>query len=86
MQINEVEVDNFPWEALLGRTMPSTKRKIDNRKTEVDDILIDDPMLIALCIPDACTPNDLFDPLGFDDLCQTKDQNKDLDAGDIVCL
>lgn len=86
MQINQVEIDNFPWEALLGRTMPSMERRVSSRETEIDDIFIEDPMLIALCLPNACTPSDLFDPLGFDDLCQTKDQNKVLDAGDIVCL
>lgn len=45
-----------------------------------------DLLLISVCIPSVCSPSDLFDQLGVDLVCQTKNENKVLDAGDIACL
>lgn len=61
------------------------ERRITRDQEEIDPTSLD-VFLITVCIPSACSPSDLFDILGVDDLCQTKDQNKFLDAGDVACL
>lgn len=42
--------------------------------------------VLAACIPDACSPSDIFDQYGIDVQCETKNENKKLDAADIVCV
>lgn len=77
-------VDDFLQSVFVRKSLPSIERKIDIG--EEIDISSIDVMLIAVCIPNACSPSELFEPLGMDNLCHTKDQNKVLDAGDTVCL
>lgn len=41
---------------------------------------------LAICIPDACLPSDLFGQFGQDTWCQTKDSSKKFDKADIICV
>lgn len=43
------------------------------------------PLLLAACIPDGCMPSEIFD-LGLDTYCETKNEYRQLDAGDISCM
>lgn len=43
-------------------------------------------LLISICLPDGCLPSDFFGEYGKDDECQTKNQNKSLDGGDVAFL
>lgn len=44
-------------------------------------------LLISVCIPDQCTPSEVFGGFGIDsDLCETKGSNRKLDGGDIACV
>lgn len=71
--INDFNFDVFP-----------RKPTIEQRAVVNDEEI--DVLLVSVCLPSACSPSDLFDQLGVDALCQTKNQNKILDAGDIACL
>lgn len=64
-----------------GLTLPINISTVDAQQLANTDALA-----LSICIPNACAPSDLFDTLGVDGVCQTKNQNKFLDAGDIVCL
>lgn len=81
-EVGQGVVDDFFNNLFLERTNTMLERRI-TRETDSSSV---DVLLISLCIPSACSPSDLFDALGFDDICQTKDQNKILDSGDITAL
>lgn len=42
-------------------------------------------MTVAVCIPDACLPSDMFQ-FGIDLSCRTKKETEVLDTGDIAFL
>lgn len=74
---NQTVVDDFFSNVFAEAPV---ERKITRNEEEID------VLLISVCIPSVCTPSELFDRLGVDAICQTKDQNKFLDAGDVACL
>lgn len=45
-----------------------------------------DAILIAVCIPDACYPSDVFGQFGLDFACQTKNDRRSFNNGDIAFL
>lgn len=80
-------IDNdFIMNVLLDGTIPGMERRVNTREINKDVASLENVMLLTVCIPAACLPSDLYDPLGVDMFCQTKNQNKVLDSGDIACL
>lgn len=61
-------------------------RAVQPTSTENITISLRNVLLLAACIPDACSASDLFGELGVDIACQTKDENQKLESEDIACL
>lgn len=54
----------------------------DNETNEISTSIL----FLAVCLPDACYPSDFYKSLGVDLVCQTKNEARTLDAGDIAFL
>lgn len=50
------------------------------------NVLKETTLLISVCVPDACLPSDFFGQNAKDSDCETKNESKALDAGDIAFL
>lgn len=75
--ISETMISDFLNNAF---TAPTAQQRVANNPDEID------VLLIPVCIPSVCLPSELFDLMGVDNFCHTKNQNQVLDAGDITCL
>lgn len=53
---------------------------------EPKEISIIDALTISICIPDACYPSDIFGRFGIDSMCQTRNDRRKFESGDIAFL
>lgn len=54
--------------------------------TKEGDLVYPSGVAISICVPDACSPTDIFGDLGYDESCSTIYGNRKLDGSDIAFM
>lgn len=65
----------------MSRISEPNIRDSYNSTTSISTLL-----LLATCLPDACYPSDFFGSLGANVACKTKNEGREMNAGDIAFL